>query len=60
MRTATNHLGWQIEKHTPYGWKPAGFNPPHATREQADAALAEFKLAAPENEWRVMPALGGK
>lgn len=56
MRTATNQSGYQIEKLTPYGWCST-FGSPYKERAAADDALATFKAAAPETEWRVMPVL---
>lgn len=60
MRTATNQLGWECQVHTPEGWRATGFGNPHATREQAQAAMTAMQAAAPGREFRVYAALADR
>lgn len=59
MRAATNTIGWNVEVHTPEGWRAASFQKPHASRELAQAAMDGLRAAAPGVEYRVYEALTG-
>jgi hypothetical protein len=61
MRTATNHLGYQAEILTLFGWRAAGFHrTPYDTREEVQAAMDALSAAAPDREFRVYVALEEK
>jgi hypothetical protein len=57
MRLATNHVGYQVEILTPFGWRVAGFRPPHATREETKAVMDALVAEAPDREFRVCEAV---